>query len=51
MKNKNWELSLGFYTGLLLGVRTYKQKNRIDHVIYLPFMIDICITIHDIHNR
>jgi len=46
--NSEWGLSIGFYTGLLLGIRTYKQKSRTDHVLYLPFLIDICLTIY--HN-
>jgi len=42
---KNWEISIGSYTGILVGIRTYKQRTRTDHVIYLPF-IDLCITIY-----
>jgi len=45
-KSRDWEFSIGFYTGLVIGVRTYKQQGRVDHVIYLPFMVDICITIY-----
>ena len=41
----NWEISIGFYPGVLIGLRSYPGKNRIDHVLYLPF-IDFCITIH-----
>ena len=42
---KEWEISIGVYTGLLFGVRTYKQETKTDHVLYLPFMVDICLTI------
>jgi hypothetical protein len=56
---KEWELSIGFYPGILLGVRTYKYQgkalnvnhpefNKTDHVFYLP-LIDLCITIY--HER
>ena len=44
MKNKDWELSVGFYPGILLGFRTYNEVNKQNHVLYLPF-IDICLTI------
>ena len=40
---KNFEISLGFYPGLLLGFRTYKEELRTNHVFYVPF-IDLCIT-------
>ena len=44
MKNKNYELSVGFYPGVLLGFRTYAEVNKTSHVLYLPF-IDICVSI------
>ena len=44
MKNKDWELSVGFYPGILLGFRTYAEVNKSNHVLYLPF-IDICLSI------
>ena len=43
---KNWELSLGFYPGFLLGIRTYHSKNKVSHVFYLP-LIDLCINIYN----
>jgi hypothetical protein len=42
----NWELSLGFYTGILFGFRHYEQKNCTDYVLYLP-LVDLCLTIYD----
>lgn len=41
-----WEISIGFYPGILLGVRTYEypHKEYKDHVLYFPF-VDICLTI------
>ena len=44
MKNKDWELSIGFYPGILLGFRTYAEVNKSNHVLYLPF-VDICLSI------
>ena len=41
---KDWELSFGFYPGILLGFRTYTEVNKQNHVLYLPF-IDICLVI------
>ena len=40
----NWELSVGFYPGIIIGFRTYQQEKCNNHVLYLPF-IDICLTI------
>ena len=44
MKKKDWELSFGFYPGILLGFRTYAEVNKSNHVLYLPF-VDICLSI------
>ena len=41
---QKWELSVGFYPGILLGFRSYDQDDRDNHVLYLPF-VDICLTI------
>ena len=41
---RNWELSIGFYPGILFGVRTYTETDYKQHVFYLPF-IDICLEI------
>ena len=40
----NWEFSIGFYPGILLGFRSNTQKKKINHVMYLPF-VDFCLTI------
>jgi hypothetical protein len=42
----DWELSLGFYGGLVIGFRHYPQNNCTDYVLYLP-LIDICLTIYN----
>ena len=41
----NWEISLGFYPGILTGFRTYKERNKTNHVIYIPF-VDIWFTVY-----
>ena len=42
---KDWELSFGTFPGLLFGVRSYVEKYRTSHVLYLLF-VSICLTIH-----
>ncbi len=42
----DWELSLGFYNGILFGFRSYPQKNCIEYVFYIPF-VDLCLTVYD----
>jgi hypothetical protein len=44
-KETGWELSLGLYQGICLGIRSYPSDNRTDHVLYLPF-IDLCLTVY-----
>ena len=44
MRN-DWALSFGFFPGLLIGVRSYVEKYKTNHVLYLLF-IDICLTIY-----
>ena len=39
----NWEFSMGFYPGVLFGMRTYREQKRNNHVVYLPF-VDFCLT-------
>lgn len=31
-------LSMGFYPGILFGIRTYQEENSTMFVIYLPFI-------------
>ena len=42
--NKNWELTLGFYPGILFGIRTYQEEKYNEHVLYVPF-VDIALII------
>ena len=53
-KKTYWEVSFGFYPGILIGFRTYQEEDIVEwdgdqasmternHVVYIPF-IDICI--------
>jgi len=42
----NWNLSLGFYPGLLLGFRTYEEDDRTVYVLYLP-IIDLALEVEN----
>lgn len=35
---KKWSISIGFYPGVLLGIRTYSEDQRSVTVLYLPFV-------------
>ena len=41
------EFSIGFYPGILLGFRTYKEELRTNHVLYIPF-VDFCFTVYHV---
>ena len=43
---KNWEISFGFYPGIMVGFRTYNEVEKNNHVLYIPF-VDICLTIYN----
>ena len=32
---KEWEISFGFYPGILFGFRTYNEVDRSNHVLYI----------------
>tara|TARA_B100001287_G_scaffold147287_1_gene123995 strand:- start:702 stop:845 length:144 start_codon:yes stop_codon:yes gene_type:complete len=44
MNIPNWNLSIGLYPGIVIGVRSYPEKEYIQHVLYLPF-VDLCLEI------
>ena len=46
----SWEFSMGFYPGVLFGMRTYTERNKQNHVVYLP-LVDFCLTIFNKKNR
>jgi hypothetical protein len=39
-----WEINIGAYWGILIGVRTYDFEQVVSHVLYLPF-VNIALTI------
>lgn len=43
-EGKDWAISIGLYTGILFGARSYHSKTHVQHVFYLPF-IDFTIEI------
>ena len=43
-ETKNWTLSVGFYPGILIGMRTYEEKKQTSYVLYLPF-VDISLEV------
>ncbi len=44
MNIPNWNLSIGLYPGILIGLRSYPEKEYVQHVLYLPF-VDLCLEI------
>ena len=45
-QNKQWSLSLGFYPGILFGIRSYNEDKQTTHVLYMPF-IDVALEIYN----
>ena len=39
-----WSIEVGFYPGILIGVRTYPEPDQTTHVLYLPF-VDLALTV------
>ena len=46
MRIKNWELSFGFYPGIVVGFRSYNEVGKSNHVLYVPF-VDACLTLYN----
>lgn len=42
---RNWQLEIGTYPGILLGIRTYNDKNYDEHVLYIP-LFELILTIY-----
>ena len=38
----NWSLSIGFYPGILFGMRAYEEEDRLTYVFYIPF-VDVAL--------
>lgn len=45
-EEKAWEISIGFYPGILFGMRTYKTEEVTTHVFYIPF-VDFAVAIEN----
>ena len=45
MRIDDCELSVGFIPGLLFGIRSYVERRKTNHVLYLC-CVDICLTIY-----
>ena len=43
---KNWTLSIGFYPGICLGLRTYEEPEQTSYVFYIPF-VDFALEIYN----
>ena len=41
----NWSLGIGFYPGILFGMRTYDEDTQTVYVFYIPF-IDLALEIY-----
>jgi len=44
--DRNWELTVGTYPGVIIGIRSYKHEESVQHVLYLPF-VDMCLEIFE----
>ena len=46
MKEKrNWSLSVGFYPGILFGIRSYNEEQQTTHVLYIP-LVDVALEVY-----
>jgi len=43
---RDWSMALGFYPGILFGMRSYHGPTHSQHVFYLPF-VDLAIEIEN----
>ena len=43
-KKVAWSIEVGFYPGMLIGIRTYPEPDQTTHVLYLPF-VDLALTV------
>ena len=43
---ENWTISVGFYPGMCLGLRTYEEEEQTSYVLYIPF-VDLALEIHN----
>ena len=43
-KKVAWSIEIGFYPGIVVGIRSYEEPEHTTHVIYLPF-VDLALTV------
>ena len=44
--SRDWSMALGFYPGILFGMRSYHGPTHSQHVFYLPF-VDLAIEVEN----
>jgi hypothetical protein len=45
-RNKSWSIEIGFYPGILFGIRSYDEPTQTAHVLYIPF-VDLAFTTYN----
>ena len=45
-QNKSWSIEVGFYPGILFGIRSYNEPSQTAHVLYIPF-VDLAFTTYN----
>ncbi len=45
-RQRGWKLEIGLYPGVLLGIRSYKEKTYTTHVLYIP-LVDLALIIEN----
>ena len=40
-----WSIEMGFYPGIVVGIRSYEELDQTTHVLYLPF-VDLALTVY-----
>ena len=43
-QERGWALSIGFYPGVLIGMRSYVEADLTTHVLYLP-LVDLALEV------
>lgn len=43
-KKVAWSIEIGFYPGIVVGIRSYEESDQTTHVLYLPF-VDLALTV------
>jgi len=43
---KSWQLEIGLYPGILVGIRSNEQTTFKENVLYMPF-VELILTVYD----